>query len=255
LPGALPQSGEGIHGLEGVGGFHDNELRWYREFRGDQQDRNYFDNLIGTMADGRQYLVPENLKNGNAFLNLANARYYLIRQGDQLLTIKNEGALDRISFAPGYVVLDSSQIIDALHSGKYDIRKSVALMKEPDQKPSSASADTLVSPEKLLKVQWDKYTPNYRRASVSVPRDGFLRISEVYYPGWEIRIDKKPVKIYRSDLSWMAVNISPGEHLVEIMPHSLYLKKAAMVSFPLMILFALYWAFEGVKRIIKRKNI
>jgi hypothetical protein len=253
LPGALPQSGEGIHGLEGVGGFHDNELRWYREFRGDQQDRNYFDNLVGTMADGRQYLVPENLKNGNAFLNLANAKYYLVRQGEQLLTIKNEGALDRISFAPGYVVMDSSQIIDALHTGKYDIRKSVALMKEPDQKPSRASADMPVGPEKLLKVQWDKYTPNYRRASVSVPFDGFLRISEVYYPGWEIRIDKKPVKIYRSDLSWMAVNISQGEHLVEISPHSLYLKKAAKVSFPLMLLIVLYWAFEGFKRLRKKK--
>ena len=150
--------------------------------------------------------------------------------------------------------MDSSQIVEALHTGKYDIRKSVALMKEPDQKPLSASADTLVSPEKSFTVQWEKYTPNYRRASVSVPRDGFLRISEVYYPGWEIRIDKKPVKIYRSDLSWMAVNISQGEHLVEITPHSLYLKKAAMVSFPLMILLALYWAFEGFKRLRKKKN-
>jgi hypothetical protein len=254
LPGALAQSGEGIHGLEGVGGFHDNELRWYREFRGDQQDRNYFDKIVGTMADGRPYLIPENLKNGNAFLNLANAQYYLIRQGEQLLTIKNEGALGRISFAPGYVVLDSSQIIDALHTGAYDIRKSVALMKEPDQKPlTQKSVDSLLSPDKLLTVRWEKYTPNFRMAAVSVKQDGFLRISEVYYPGWEIRIDKKPVKIYRSDLSWMAVNISSGDHVVEMIPHSLYLKKAAMVSFPLMILLMMYWVFEGLKRARKKK--
>jgi hypothetical protein len=252
LPGALTQSGEGIHGVEGVGGFHDNELRWYREFRGDQQDRNYFDNLIGTMADGKQYLVPENLKNGNTFLNIANAKYYLIRQGEQLLSIKNEGALGRISFTPGYIVMDSSRIVDALHSGAYDIRKTVALMKEPEQKPSGTGPP--VSLDKPLSVRWEKYTPNLRRAAVSVQQDGFLRISEVYYPGWEIRVDSNPVKVYQSDLSWMAINISKGDHVVEMLPHSLYLKKAEMVSFPLMLLFGLYWLFEGIKRAKKKKN-
>ena len=252
LPGALPQSGEGIHGIEGVGGFHDNELRWYREFRGDNQDRNYFDKLVGTMANGRQYLVPENMKTGNAFLNIANVKYYLLRQGEQLLSIKNEGALGRISFAPGYLVMDSSQIVDALHSDRYDIRKTVALMKEPDRKPSGMEAAE--GTDKPLSVRWEKYTPNFRRAAVTVSRDGFLRISEVYYPGWEVRVDSRPVKVYRSDLSWMAINISKGEHIIEMLPHSLYLKKAEMVSFPLMILLGLYWVFEGIKKARKRKT-
>jgi hypothetical protein len=88
LPGTFPeQNAEGVHSLEGVGGFQDNELRWYREFRGDAQDRNYFDKLIGTMNDGRPYLISDNLKNGNAFLNIANAKYYLVRQGERLLKI------------------------------------------------------------------------------------------------------------------------------------------------------------------------
>jgi hypothetical protein len=192
------------------------------------------------------------LKNGNAFLNIANAKYYLIRQGEQLLTIKNEGALGRISFTPGYIVLDSSRIVDALHTDKYDIKKTVALMKEPDQKPSGM--DVPSSSDKQFSVRWEKYTPNLRRAAVSVGQDGFLRISEVYYPGWEVRVDSKPVKVYRSDLSWMAINISKGDHIVEMLPHSLYLKKAEMVSFPLMLLFGLYWLFEGIKKVWKRKK-
>ena len=82
IAGALRRTPE-IHGLEGVGGFHDNELRWYREFRGDQRDRNYYDNLVGQTGDGQAYLISENLGNGNNFLNLANAKYYLIRQGSR----------------------------------------------------------------------------------------------------------------------------------------------------------------------------
>jgi putative Mn2+ efflux pump MntP len=49
----------------------------------------------------------------------------------------------------------------------------------------------------------------------------------------------------------MAVNISKGDHLVEMMPHSLYLKKARWISFPLMALLGIYWIFTAIRR--KRK--
>ncbi|NLE03003.1 MAG: YfhO family protein, partial [Fibrobacter sp.] len=76
LPGTLPQNAEGIHGLEGVSGFHDNELRWYREFRG-EQDRNYFTNILGFSENGQAYLKADNLENGNPFLDIANVKYLL----------------------------------------------------------------------------------------------------------------------------------------------------------------------------------
>jgi hypothetical protein len=245
IPGTLPQNAEGIHMLEGVGGFHDNELRWYREFRGDQQDRNFLDKLVGIMDNGSPYLIAENMKNGNSFLDIANVKYYLVGSGSRLMKIRNEAALGRISFARDFVVLDSGRIVDALRSGSYDIRKTVALLKEPKVKPSTQSpspADSL-DPQGLLSVKWDTYTPNYRKASVSVRRDGFLRISEVFYPGWEIRVDSKDVPVYRADLAWMAVNVTRGDHVVEMVPHSLYLHKAELVSFPLIALLGLYWIF------------
>jgi hypothetical protein len=251
IPGTLPQGGEGILGLEGVGGFHDNELRWYREFRGDQQDRNYFTNLLGVMQDGRPYLKPENLKFGNSFLNIANAKYYLVRQNETLYKIPNQNALGRVSFVPGYVVVDSSQIADALKTGAYDYHKVVGLLEEPREKPASPS-DSLIAG--ATSVQWQAYTPNYRKVNVTANCDGFLRISEVYYPGWKIRVDGKPVKVYRSDLAWMAVYFPKGNHTVEMLPQSLYLKKAEMVSYPMMVLLGIYWIGLGVLRFIKRKK-
>ncbi len=177
IAGALPQNAEGIHGLEGVGGFHDNELCWYREFRGDQRDRNYYENLVGQTGDGQAYLISENLKNGNNFLNLANAKYYLIRQGRDLLSIKNEGALERLSFAAGYVVIDSSRIIDALKNNgtisgrRWRLRRN--LTRNPDVRPVCQSAvDSLGARASLLSVQWEKYTPNCRKAAVDAQADG-----------------------------------------------------------------------------------
>ncbi|HON11443.1 MAG TPA: hypothetical protein PLE24_11300 [Chitinispirillaceae bacterium] len=238
LPGAMmsQQNGEGIFGLEGVSGFHDNELRWYREFRGDQQDRNFFSGIIGFNQDGQAFLRADRLTEGNPFLDIANVKYLLVRSQGQLMPFENRNALGRVSFAPGYTVMDSSAIIDALMAGTYDYRKNVALMEEPEVKPAVDSAD-----QSLFSAKWEKYSPNHRVVKINAPSQGFLRISEIFYPGWEVRVDGKKVKVYRADLAWMAVNVDKGEHVVEMYAHSIYLGKVLWVSVAVAIVLCLYW--------------
>ncbi|MBD3322223.1 MAG: hypothetical protein GF350_14080 [Chitinivibrionales bacterium] len=242
LPGALTQNGEGIHGLEGITGFHDNELRWYRKFRGDRANAHFFQGLIDRRPDGKTYLVPSNLKKGNNFLNIANARYILTRQKGRILTIQNSGALGRLSFVPGYKLFDETEILRALREGTYDIRHAVGLMEKPQKTPAPfVETDSTGPLYPSYSVAWEKYSVNYRRAVVNAPRDGFLRISEVYYPGWEIFIDGTQSKIYRADYAWMAVYFPEGTHTVEMRPRSQYLRTAAMISFPVIIGMIIYW--------------
>ncbi len=253
LPGAMSvRNGEGIYGLEGIGGFHDNELRWYRDFRGDQQDRNFFSSLIGFSGDGQAYLKTEELQKGNSYLNLANVQYYLIRSQGKLMAVKNEQALGRVSFAPRYVVMDSSQILNALNDGSYDYRNTVALTAAPEI--PQVSDDSVKG---SMSVSWKKYSPNYRKVEVTAPGNGFLRISEIYYPGWEIRIDGKRTDYYQADYCWMAVPITEGKHVVELIPHSMFIGKAAAVSFGILSLLSVYWLFlmiYGKKRNISSVN-
>jgi hypothetical protein len=251
LPGALPQNGEGVHGLEGVGGFHDNELRWYREFRGDRDDRNYLNGLLGYSANGDAYLKAEDLDKGNAFLDIAGVKYLLVRSNGDLLTIENRNALGRVSFAPNFTVLDSARIIEALRGRAFNYRTTVALLSPPSLKPAANIPDSAALQLPPFPVSWQRYTPNDRTVKVTAPRDGFLRISEVFYPGWKVSIDGKPVPVYRSDLAWMAVFLPGGEHLVEMKAHSLYLAKAQMITFPLCAVLFLYWCAIGLQR--KRK--
>ena len=253
LPGALPQNGEGIHGLEGIGGFHDNELHWYREFRGDQQDRNFLSSLIGMNGEGQPYLRAERLTEGNPFLNLANARYLLVRNGNKLLTIRNRNALDRLSFVPGYEVMDSSRIVESLSSGAIDYRAKVALTIRPNLPESFARSSDATRSSNALPAEWQRYTPNYRKATVNVPSPGFLRISEVYYPGWEIRLDGKRTTYYRADLAWMALPIPAGKHTIEMVPHSNYLRYFTPLTFGVFGCLLLYWLFIGVIGVKKRK--
>jgi hypothetical protein len=254
LPGSLSQNGAGIYGLESIDGFHDNELRWYREFRGDQQSSNYFDRILGFTPNGEAYLKAEQIDKGNAFLDIANVRYLLVRNGNELLPIENKNALGRVSFATNFIILDSSKISSALRSNGYDYRNTIALMKQPSVIFSEVQRDSLAQNVPPLSVTWKRYSPNDRVVKVTAPANGYLRISEVYYPGWKMFVDGKESPLYRADLAWMAIPLTKGEHLVEMKPHSLDFAKAAWITFPLTILLCLYWLAVGVKMASKSRQ-
>jgi hypothetical protein len=248
LPGALQQNGEGVMGLEGVGGFHDNELRWYREWRGDQQDRNYFDRILGFGPDGGAYLKADQISKGNPFLDVANVKYLLARNGSELMALENRNALGRISFASKYLVMDSSKIVPSLQSGGYDYRTTVALLAEPPLPSAPPVSDSLALQfaAQPLSTEWQQYTPNDRTVKVTVPADGFLRISEAYYPGWSCTIDGKSSPLYRADLAWMATPVTRGDHTVVLKARSLFFPLAVKVTATTLAALCLYWLIAGL---------
>ncbi|MDR0305469.1 MAG: hypothetical protein LBI42_01395 [Chitinispirillales bacterium] len=234
VPRTFPtQNQEGVYGLEGVGGFHDNELNSYRAFRGDQGDSHYLENITEVSADGRQMSLSMAKMIGNTpFLDLADVGYVLLRAGSGGITkVKNHTSLGRLSYASDYVVMPEEQVTGALRSGSYNYRTTVALLEEPQLPFSSVKeTDSDGHSAKQLKVDWKKYSPNVRIASVTMPADGFLRISEVYYPGWRISVNGSPVKYYRSDMTWIAVALKAGSYEVLMEPKSLYMDNALKVS-------------------------
>jgi len=253
LPGTLPNNGEGIVGLEGLGDFNDNELHWYREFRGDQQSRNFLYSLVATGANGQPYLRSDMLTEGNPFLDLANVRYLLARNGSQIMPFENRNALGRISFVHGDTVMDSAAVPQALLSGGYDYRKTVALTVAPALPDgfNLTSGDAVT--DNTVRTTWQKYTPNYRKATVTTTADGFLRIAEVFYPSWEIRIDGKKSAFYRADLCWMAVPVTAGNHTVEMRAHSAFFGK--YVKYSLVSVIVLAGCLAGYFLVQRKKTV
>jgi len=269
------QNQEGAYGLEGVSGFHDNELVNYRAFRGDQGDSHFMESITDVSPDGRSLsLSMAKIIRNTPFLDLADVGYILLRSSSGgVAKVKNPTSLGRLSYAADYKVMEEDNIIPALRRGVYNYRTTVALIEEPKlpftQGKASPVVDTddndgdnlnnddgdVLTDQQLgadgerlsaidhsrssaivnnknqqLKVDWKKYTPNKRIASVTMPADGFLRISEVYYPGWRISIDGAPVKYYRSDMAWMAVPLKTGSYEVLMEPKSLYMDDAIKVT-------------------------
>jgi uncharacterized membrane protein YfhO len=55
--------------------------------------------------------------------------------------------------------------------------------------------------------------------------DGFLYLSDTYYPGWRAYVDGKETKIYRANLAFRAIEVPAGRHTVvfRYIPVSFYL--------------------------------
>ena len=246
LPRTFPmQNQEGVYGLEGVGGFHDNELNCYRNFRGDG-DSHYLGDIAEFTRDGQMRLSMAKIMGSTPFLDLAGVDYILMSSGSGGINkIKNPTSLGRLSYVADYVVLPEDNIVNALKSGWYDYRTTAALTEEPELPFTREEGKDNV---KQLATEWKKYTPNLRIAAVAMPADGFLRFSEVYYPGWRIKINGEPVKYYRSDMAWMAVPLKAGSYEVTMEPRSLYLSNAMLVSIIFILITCAILAVAYIRR-------
>jgi uncharacterized membrane protein YfhO len=56
-------------------------------------------------------------------------------------------------------------------------------------------------------------------------RDGFLYVSDTYYPGWRAYVDGRETKIYRANLAFRAIEVPRGRHTVvfRYVPVSFYI--------------------------------
>lgn len=65
-------------------------------------------------------------------------------------------------------------------------------------------------------IRFNYYSPRRMHLNVTTNRDGLLVLSEVFYPGWEARVDGLPTPIYRTDYILRSIALPAGEHQVEM---------------------------------------
>ena len=88
----------------------------------------------------------------------------------------------------------------------------VAILPDPLDAPLAGSGeDTGAST-----VRWVRREPAHLQLDVVLPADGLLVLGEVYYPGWQTRVDGNPVPTLRANLALRAVPVPAGQHQVEM---------------------------------------
>ncbi len=69
-------------------------------------------------------------------------------------------------------------------------------------------------------VKITHYEPQRIGLQTHNPQPGFLVLSEVYYPGWEARLDGQKTTIYRTNYALRGIAVPPGEHRIEFIFHA-----------------------------------
>ncbi|MEE8417023.1 MAG: hypothetical protein V3S06_00005 [candidate division Zixibacteria bacterium] len=226
LPGAMPnQNSLAMFGLEQVAGYHGNQLRWYNQFLGDR-----FSNLFGNPSA----------------LALTNARFLIIQQEvnhPNLDLVKSVGGVyiyqNKFVIPRGRIIYDYTVVSDPdsalsliLHPD-FDHFKRIVIDRRPSveiRAPESIQTDSvqfLDSPPDRIRV----------RAHLSAP--GFLVLQDNWYPHWKAFEGGKEYPVYRTDFTFMAVELPAGEHLLEFRvenPNYLHARTVSKISWTLLII-------------------
>jgi hypothetical protein len=122
-----------------------------------------------------------------------------------------EEILERPSFFSDYKVLKREDILDIMKSPEFDAEREIILEEEPE-KMQNAKCKMQSAKCEIL-----EYSPNKVVIKASCPSDGFLFLSDTYYPEWRCYVDGKYTKIYRANYCFRAVELKKGEHRVEFL--------------------------------------
>jgi hypothetical protein len=154
-------------------------------------------------------------------LSLMNVRYILDYGGIPDLNLifsngiriyRNDDALPRAYVvSQARVISDDEELLTELLDQTFNPRRTVLLRPASGQKPFSyfPTADPLslipLSPE---------YSPNTVKIEVALDRDGYLVLSDIYYPGWRAYVDGEEREILRANYAFRAVPLESGQHIV-----------------------------------------
>lgn len=148
------------------------------------------------------------------FADLLNVKYVLslrdenspklekVYQEGETRVYRNKNVFPRVFFAADIIVVDNKQkAIEKMFDPSINFNKTVIIEE------NIPSVNLGVG-----KVTISQYSENKITLETQSDKDGFLFLSEVYYPSWKATIDNKPSKIYITDYVFRGLFIPKGNH-------------------------------------------
>ncbi len=234
----------GAHRIEtvgGVNGFHDNETRWFRSFRG-ERDRNL---LRGLSVREDEASVE------NTFLNLLNVRYILYRHGQDgdVQVVENSSMASRAFIAGGYEVVGSAErILERLVNRDADFRNTVLLEEDPDWREMPGGAGPAGRVDEL------KYQGNRVVLRASMSRRGVLVLSDNFLPYWKAEVNGKVVGVQRAYTTLRAVPLERGENRVVFTYDSWPYRVGKWITFLSIVMIILAVKFDWIREFLRLRD-
>ncbi len=156
---------------------------------------------------------------GRKNVPLDRAKFQLAFDSDPSLQIyENSRTLPRAILAPSHVsVSDASAALAAIHAPDFDPLQTAVVQEGRGGAGASAAAESASAIKGTATITG--FGPNEIVVETNAANDGFLVLSEVYYPGWKARIDDqngREVPVLRANFLFRGVAVPAGMHRVRV---------------------------------------
>ncbi len=138
---------------------------------------------------------------------------------------ENMEVLPRAFLVHGALKVDGeNDCLGKMAEGEVDYRKTLLLLEDPPF-PLPPEADQGESKVAVL-----NYGLNDVTISTESDRDGFLFLSDLFYPGWKCLVDGEPAGIYRANYIFRGIPLKAGKHSVKFSYRPTYWIHGVVVS-------------------------
>lgn len=136
-----------------------------------------------------------------------DSHFTLVWQNEKWRIWEYKAALPRAIFATMYSIRkDAQELVDTLYNPQTNLANTVILEEDPSVSLPPASASGLATIA--------SYGLNSVTIKTNSTSDGFVILTDNYYPGWRAFVDGKQEKIYRADYTFKSVFVPKGAHTV-----------------------------------------
>lgn len=216
-------------------------------------DRGWFEGGLSSAKRNRleRYLLEENqdeIQRGK-ILGLFNVKYILTfapsggfemfekasfdlgkEFGLPLKVFENGQNMPRFYYVPEAIVFPSDEVLlKYLGNNDFLPTRTVLLQKDPRQIPPKYTG-SLDDFKKNNPVSLKKYSPTEVVMEAKIKDHGFLVLSDLYYPGWKVKVDGKEKEILPANYLVRAVELTPGQHEIRFFYDPLPFKIGVLIS-------------------------
>lgn len=145
--------------------------------------------------------------------------YTLAEIDDQGVMYENPGALPRAFIVHQVEIADDAQSLEGMNAAGFQPERVALLAAGPALNHSSEFDASQVAD----RVSVAEYRPEHVAIHTQSAVDGYLILTDIWYPGWTASVDGARAEIMRADLIFRAAKLNAGAHSVvfEYQPASL----------------------------------
>lgn len=136
-----------------------------------------------------------------------NSAYEKIMDGPEYKVFRNLSVLPRFYTVRHLRTMNGPEEVLKLLKESPEILKDTVLLEGAEQPSLEGSGSGEDDEVKVL-----SYNPNEIELKIRLKQEGYVVMSESFYPGWMASLDENPAKIERANYAFRAVRVGPGQH-------------------------------------------